>query len=139
MFRRYGFFRFLLIGFLIVSFFSLIRGTSYRSGWAQGFAAGQTADDAPPTSEEAPSEAQAPYYGHHRGWGGGFFSPFFWIIGAIFKFWLFLFFMGMIFKFLRCGRKRGWRKFSHKEWKHHQHGHTPPWYDDSGDEPVMKA
>ncbi len=140
MFRRHGFFRFLLIGFLLISVFSLMRGTSYRSGWAQGFAAGQTADDAPEStssSEDVPPTNQAPYHGRH--WGGGLFSPFFWIIAAFFKFWLFLFFFGMIFKLFRFGRGRRWHKHSHKEWQHHQHNYTPPWYDDSGEEPVMKA
>ena len=143
MFRRHGFFRFLLIGFLIMGLFSMMRGTSYRSGWAQGFAAGQTANntpDTPPTSEGAPPTSQAPtHYGPHGYWGGGIFSPFFWIIGAFFKFWFFLFFFGMLFKMFRFGRGHRWHKFSHKEWKHHHHGHTPPWYDDSGEEPIMKA
>jgi hypothetical protein len=137
MFRRHGFFRFLLIGFLIISFFGLIRGASYRSGWAQGFAAGQTADDAPPADEDAPPPAQAPNRGPHWGWGGPF-SPFFWIVGGFFKFFLFLFFFGLIFKLFRFGRWRHWHHHN-KEWKHHHHGHTPPWYDDSGEEPVMKA
>jgi hypothetical protein len=136
MFRRVGFFKFLLIGFLIISLFGLIRSTSYHSGWVRGFAAGQTADDTPPASEDAPPAAQTPYSGSHWGWGGGPFSPFFWMIGGFFKFLLFLFLFGLIFKLFHFGR---WRhRHSHKEWKHH-HSHTPPWYDDSGEEPVMKA
>ena len=137
MFRRHGFFRFLLIGFLFIGLFGLIRGASYRSGWRQGFVAGQTADDAP-AGEDAPPASQAPtYHGPHWGRGGGIISPFFWIVGGFFKFALFLFLFGMIFKLFRFGR---WRHgHSHKEWKHHQHGHTPPWYDDSGEEPIMKA
>jgi hypothetical protein len=137
MFRRHGFFRFLLIGFLFISLFGLIRGLAYRSGWAQGFAAGQTAADAPPAGEgeDAPPATQAPHYGPR--WGGGLFSPFFWIVGGFFKFFLFLFLFGLIFKLFCFGRWR--RRHSHKEWKHHHRGHTPPWYDDSGEEPIMKA
>ena len=138
MFHRHGFFRFLLLGFLVLGFFSLIRGASYRSGWEQGFAAGQTVDEAPPTGEDVPPAAQRPYHGPRWGWGGGIVAPFFWIVGGFFKFFLFIFLFGMLFKLFRFGRWRRWHHHN-KEWKHHHHGHTPPWYDDSGEEPIMKA
>ena len=121
----------------MIGLFSLIRGASYRSGWEQGFAAGQTVDEAPPTGEDVPPAASRPYHGPRWGWGGGIVAPFFWIMGGFFKVFFFLFLFGMLFKLFRFGRWRRWHHHN-KEWKHH-HGHTPPWYDDSGEEPVMKA
>lgn len=149
-FRR--FFRFALVIILLVGMFGLASSAAYRSGWSQGFVSGQTADGG--TAENVPA---APGY---RGFGHGVFSFLGWMLAAFFKFWLFLFFIGLIFKFLFWGR-RGWRHGkSHGHWKgqwkggpwggwhgHHQHhekggdfkGQRPPWYDDSDGEPVMKA
>jgi hypothetical protein len=103
----------------------------------QGFAAGQAVDGAPAGEDGAPADApaaQAPYYrGPHWGHGGGF-SPF-WIVGGFFKFALLLFFLGFLFKRFRFGRGHHWHHHR-QEWPK---GKTPPWYDDSGDEPIMKA
>jgi hypothetical protein len=86
-------------------------------------------------------------------------------LAAFFKFWLFIFFIGLICKFLfwgRHGRHRrrpsgpwggghwgGWHGHHHHEGRHRSEGRRekgpdlkgqrPPWYDDSSGEPVMKA
>jgi hypothetical protein len=135
----------------------MFSSAAYRSGWSQGYVSGQTADG--PAAENV---SQAPFsqgIGFH---GHGIFSLFWWGLAAFFKFWLFIFFIGLIFKFLFWGRRghhRG-RPFGpwkgghwggwHGKWQGHHHegkhekghdykGQRPPWYDDSGGEPVMKA
>ncbi len=146
--RRFGFFRFLLIGFLVMGLFSMMRNSAYRSGWMAGYENGQVATQAAAQTAEAGAETEAdeavsaPQATPHRHYGGGFFSPFFWIIGGMIKFVFFFMFMGFLFKLSRFGRWKRWQGHKHrfhKEWSHHQGSHTPPWYDDSGDEPVMKA
>jgi hypothetical protein len=66
-----------------------------------------------------------------RAFFGGIFGLFGWVIGAFFKFWLFVLFMGLIFKVLFGGRRR-WRhhgghwKGGHggwHNWKHHHNHH----------------
>ena len=143
MFRRHGFFRFLLMGFLFIGLFSAIRGASYRSAWMDGFAAGRqtavtSAEDAP-ANEDALPAVQAPYYrGPHWGMGRHMGSLFFWVVGGFFRLIFFLFILALIFKLLRFARHHHWHHHN-KEWKHFHHGHTPPWYDDSGEEPIIKA
>ena len=140
MFRRRGFFRFLLMGLVVMSLFGIMRNSAFQSGWTQGYYAGQsqTAPEAP--TENAAPAPQAPEYGPH-GWGGGFFSPVFWIVGGVFKFFLFLFLFGCLVRLFRYGRCRHWHH--HKEHHHHskewKHWHNAPWFDDDGEEPIMKA
>jgi hypothetical protein len=154
-FRR--FLGFALVVILLVGMCGFINSAAYRSGWSQGYVSGQTADG--PTAENAPGGTFNQGFGSR---GPGFFSFFWWGLAAFFKFWLFLFFIGLIFKFLFWGRRghhRG-RPFGpwkgghwggwHGKWQGHHHegkhekghdykGQRPPWYDDSGGEPVMKA
>jgi hypothetical protein len=148
MFRSRGFFRFLLMGLLVMSLFGIMRNSAFQSGWTQGYYAGQSQtapQAAAQTASESPADnaapaPQAPYRGYH-GWGGGFFSPVFWIVGGVFKFFLFLFLFGCLVRLFRYGRFRRWHhhKGHHhhsKEWKH---WHNAPWFDDDGEEPIMKA
>jgi hypothetical protein len=151
-FRR--FFRFGLIVILFLGMFGLVRSAAYRSGWSEGFVSGQTADGA--AAETAPN---APFNrGPLHGGLGGIFSLFWWGVAAFFKFWFFMFFIGLIFKFLFWGRRGHHGGRPSGPWKgghwggwhgHHGHGqaekghgykgHRPPWFDDSDGEPVMKA
>jgi hypothetical protein len=159
-FRR--FFRFALVAILLFGLFGMLSSAAYRSGWSQGYVSGQTADG--PAAENVPQAPFSQDIGFH---GHGIFSLFWWALAAFFKFWLFIFFIGLIFKFLfwgRHGRHRGrhhGRPFGpwgggqwggwHGKWHGHHHheggrekgpnfkGQMPPWYDDSDGEPVMKA
>jgi len=146
-FRR--FFRFALIAILLLGMFGLASSAAYRSGWSQGFVSGQTADGG--TAQNIPDAPVS------HGFGYGIFSFFGWLLSAFFKFWLFLFFIGLIFKLL-FWRRRGWHRgrpfgpWRGGHWggwhgRHHHHhekggdfkGKRPPWYDESDGEPVMKA
>ena len=71
------------------------------------------------------------------------FSPFFGLVGGFFKFLLIFMLFGLFFKMIGFWfwRKRG-HAGKHWRWHHGHHGRyggTPPWYDDEGEEPVMKA
>jgi hypothetical protein len=137
---------------LVVGLFGLARNSIYRSGWSDGYVAGQvsgsTEDGEGASGETAPVN---PYYRYGPYWGPG--DGFFGLFGVILKFFLFFLFLGMIFKFigfLFFWRKGGW---GHSGWgprgrgmhKHWHHGHRdyndPPWYEagEDGEEPVMKA
>ena len=150
-FRR--FFRFALVAILLFGMCGLISSTAYRSGWSQGVAAGQPA--AGETAENVPGASATRGFGFH---GHGIFSFFWWALAAFFKFWFFIFFVGLIFKLLFWGRRGRHRGRPFGSWKdghwggwhgHHSSGHhekgedfkgqRPPWYDDSDGEPVMKA
>jgi hypothetical protein len=156
-FRR--FFRFVLVVVLLFGIFGIVRSDAYRSGWSQGYVSGQAADGQP--AESIPAAPQ------HQGGGfiSGIFGLFWWVITAFFKFWLFVFFIGLLLRFIFGGRRRGHhhhhhgRPFGHWKggqggnwagWKHHDwkskaekgwdwKGQRPPWFDDSDGEPVMKA
>ena len=150
-FRR--FFRFGLIVILLLGMFGIVRSAAYRSGWSEGYVSGQTADGVPAESSPDAPFNSAP----RRGPGfGGIFSLFWWSVAAFFKFWFFLFFIGLIFKLLFWGRRgrhggpwKGHWKGGHWGWHGHHKGHAqkgdeykgqrPPWFDDSDGEPVMKA
>jgi hypothetical protein len=153
-FRR--FFRFALIVILFLGMIGLIRTAGYRSGWSAGYTYGQSVEGVP--NENVPD---GPF---NRGLSParGIFSLFWWGVAAFFKFWFFVFIIGMIFKLLFWGR-RGHHRGHHKErpfghWKgggrwgdwqdqghrrsekgHDYKGPRPPWFDDSDGEPVMKA
>jgi hypothetical protein len=145
----------LLVAVLAIGLFSFISSSAYRSGWSQGYVSGQEAG-----SEGGGNVTGIPF--NH----GGFHSPFsffWWGLAACLKFWFFLFFIGLIFKFLFWGRRGGhyhghhhgrpfghWKGGSWSGW-HGRHGdgpphkgfdfkgQRPPWYDDDNGEPIMKA
>jgi len=151
------FFRFVLVSILLLGIFGIFSSAAYRSGWSEGFASAQSVDGQP--VENVPPNSP------HRSGGfvGGIFSLFGWAIAAFFKFWLFIFFIGFVFKFLFWGGRRrhrrgrfgrwggghcgrGWHKWHHDHGDHGKHGkgdgfkgNRPPWFDDSDGEPVMKA
>ncbi|MCA9929002.1 MAG: hypothetical protein KC419_11010 [Anaerolineales bacterium] len=135
MFRR-RFVGGLLALLLIVGGLSLIGRMSYSRGWTDGYFSGQqvtAGEDGAETAVPPTSYRHYPY----RGWG---FSPFAFIIGGIFKFWLFVMLMGLIFKmfFFRRWRRGPWGR--HHWHGHHWHGHKPPWASRSGDdEPYEKS
>lgn len=134
---------------LVVGLFGLASNSIYRSGWSEGYVAGQVSSSTE-GAEGAAAEAAPvnPYYRHGRyGGPGGFFGLF----GGILKFFLFFLFLGMIFKFvgfLFFWRKGGWGsgwgprgRGMHKHGHHGHRGYNPPWYEEGedGEEPVMKA
>lgn len=155
-FRR--FLRFIFVVVLLFGMFGLCSSTIYQSGFSQGVAAGQAADG--PAVDSAPG----PSFAGPRAFFGSIFGFFWWAITAFFKFWLFVFFIGLVFKVLFGGRKwhhhgrhgkwgdhHGWHQWKHNsDWKHKGwhgqdgkgwdfKGQRPPWFDDSDGEPVMKA
>jgi hypothetical protein len=134
MFRR-GFFGAILALVLIIGLVGLVGNAVYRSGYADGYTAGQVADGA-----EDGDAVPPPGRGYDRYWGFGFF-PFLWFAGGFLKFILFLLFFGLIFKLLGFwfwrGRGRGHGP-GHWGW-HHGPGHPPYGKGGPADEPVMKA
>jgi hypothetical protein len=148
---RGRFFSFLLAMLLVVGLLGLAGSSIYRAGWTQGYFTGKISDggEAGQTTVVTPDPApgRAPVYGWGLSPGGSFF-------GAIVKVFLVIFLIGMFFKFigLLFWRKRGYPggrggwgpdggcgpHGDSRRWGKH-YGHTPPWYDDKSEEPVMKA
>ena len=138
---RGRFFGLLLAMLLVVGLLGLAGSSIYRAGWTQGYFIGKISD----AGEDGQTTVVTPdplpgrpaVYGWGLSPGGSFF-------GAIVKIFLFIFLIGMFFKFigLLFWRKRGWHNHGHPGgrggWGGH-HGHRPPWYDDDSEEPVMKA
>lgn len=146
-FRR--FFRFLFFVVLLFGVIGICSSTIYQTGFSQGVSAGLAAD--------GPIVNSSPRSG---GLLGSVFGFFWWAIAAFFKFWLFVFFVGLVFKLFFGGRRRWHGKWDrHHGWHHWKHNHDwkgkgwhgrdddgrdfkgqrPPWFDDSDGEPVMKA
>jgi hypothetical protein len=146
-----------LLLFGIFALFGVIRSSSYRAGLSEGYYLGQQQSNSSETADSPSSPSADPnqpysgpgyHYGRGPGFGWGYRwgwhgSPFFWILGALFKFWLFLLVIGLIGRFFfwgRHGRGPGGR-WGHGPWGHHHHRHGPSekYNDDYSDEPVMKA
>jgi hypothetical protein len=129
-----------LVFVLLLGLFGLVGSSLYRSGWSEGFVAGQVT-----AGGEDGAVPVAPGYGHYAGPGVGF-SPFFGFAGGFLKFLFIFLLFGFFFKMIGFWfwRKRG-HAGKHWRWGHGHHGHrgryggAPPWYDDEGEEPVMKA
>ncbi len=130
MFRR-RFVGGLLALLLIMGGLSFVGRMSYSRGWTDGYFSGQQVQSG---EEGAAETAVPPYTRYHSPYYGRGFSPFGMIIGGIFKFWLFVLLMGLIFKMLFFRR---WRR---GPWGGHRfHGHGPwggpPWHHRWGDGP----
>jgi len=123
---------------LVVGLLGLAGSSIYRAGWTQGYFVGKVSDgEAGETAVVTPDSAPGRTLHYGRG-----LSPVDTFFGTVVKCFLFLFLIGMFFKFIgllmwRKGGHRGWGKHKHSHWAKH-HGHTPPWYDDDSEEP-MKA
>ncbi|MCI0393672.1 MAG: hypothetical protein L0332_05415 [Chloroflexi bacterium] len=126
-----------LLAFLVVALLSAAGASSYRTGWSQGYFAGQ--QSAGREEQAAPAVPSQPYeYG--RPWGHGWgpdwgFAPF-WLVGGFFKCLLFLLFLGLLGRLFFWGRWGWGRGHGHPHW----HGPKGPWSgDEPADEPIMKA
>lgn len=133
MFGPGRFFRFLFVGFLFLMLFGALRGGAYRSGFAQGYYAGQVetlagqGESAVPVAPNPRASVYGPAYGDGWGYAGplGF-------VGGVFKFFFTLLLVGFVFKLLMFGRWRRWHgdgrhhhsdwKGPHGKWKHHRNG-----------------
>ncbi len=142
MFRR-RFVGGLLALLLVFGGLSLIGRMSYSRGWTDGYFSAQQVVSGEGGAAET---AVPPYTRYHSPYYGRGFSPFGMIIGGIFKFWLFVMLMGLIFKifFFRRWRRGPWDE--HYRGGHHWHGHPwggPPWHhwrgERQGDEPYEKS
>lgn len=122
---------------LVVGLLGLAGSSIYRAGWTQGYFVGKVSDGGEAgtvTPDSVPGRAL--YYGRGFSPADGFFE-------TVVKCFLFLFLIGMFFKFIgllmwRKGGHRGWRGWGHHGRWHKHHDRTPPWYDDDSEEP-MKA
>ena len=131
---------FLLAVLLVAGLLSLAGSSIYRAGWTQGYFVGKISDggEAGRTAVVTPDSepGRTPGYVHSFSPAGSFF-------GAIVKVLLVFFLIGMFFKFigLLFWHKHGWHG-GRGGWSWHgskHYGHTPPWYNDESEEPVMKA
>ena len=137
----------LLAMLLVVGLLALAGSSIYRAGWTQGYFVGKISDSgeagattviSPEAGTADPAPGRPPGYGHGFSPAGSFFS-------GVVKFFVFFIAIGMFFKFIgllmwrkggHWGKHGRWHKHGH--WAKH-HGHTPPWYDDESEEPIMKA
>lgn len=152
MYRKGGFFRFVVVGFLLFMLFGAIRGGAYRSGFSQGYYAGQvealTAQgDGVETAVPVNPYQRGP--GHVHGHGFGFFGFF----GGLFTFFIGLMLFGTLFKLMmfrrwrrggfggRHGRhhKHGWKGPRGPRGRHRRRGHRDSWHGDADDEPYEKS
>lgn len=132
MFRR-GFLPLLLIVLLVFGLIGMGNSAAFRSGWSQGYYAGQRADGTGDAVESAPDRPYG-YDGPRFGPGFGFF-PFFWGAGLFLKLFLFLLLFGLMARlFFRPWRRDGWHRGHHPREK-------PPWAYEGGepDDKVYKV
>jgi hypothetical protein len=129
---------------LVVGLLDLAGSSIYRAGWTQGYFVGKVSDgeagETAVVTPDAVTPDSTPGRALHYGRG---FSPADSFFETIVKCFLFLFLIGMFFKFIgllmwRKGGQKGRRGWGHHGRWSKRHGHTPPWYDDESDEP-MKA
>lgn len=105
----------MVVGLLL---FAAIAGTIRQAGWNEGFLFGLMAGRGDEVGNLAPYLGQRGFYGP-PGWGGHGFG----LIGGLFRFAFFAFFVVMLFKmigFLRWRRHHGWHPYGYG-------AHEGPW------------
>ena len=124
-YRRGFFFRGFMLLLLFFGLFSVIRGSSYRTAWSDGYTAGLQAGAAAVAGDGAAAPAAPVREYPHVGWG---FSPGLWLLGACFTFFLVigpLFFLLRLLFFRRRGPWGHERQWAHGPRKHGPWGHGP--------------
>jgi hypothetical protein len=123
----------LLIGLLLLAFAGAGRSAAYRAGWSQGYYAGQQVGREDGATVAPPYAPYGPDRWHH---GPGFgFWPFLCGLGLLLPLG-FLFFFGMIGRFVFGHRHRHGHKHFAGWHGHHGPGKHKWHWPDEGDEPL---